>query len=145
MVEDLSRDASILYKLGLVVQTGTVPPDVVAATIGPPLHARWLTTAAWDLRVYISTRNPSRALKEIVSLVGIFYILNFFNIKEHFHCQLGAVNLFTMMQLSRDLITGSKRTVNCVLQYNSYWVHSANILIAMLRDDKEVIRRRAVL
>ena len=77
-----------------------------------------------------------------MSLVVIFYILNFFNIKEHSHCKLGAVNLFTMMQVSRDLMPGSKRTVNRVLQDNSYWVHSANILIAMLREDKEVIRRR---
>ena len=50
VLKDLSRDASILYKLGLAVQSGVVPQDVVAATIGPPLHARWLTTAARDLR-----------------------------------------------------------------------------------------------
>ena len=52
VMEDLSRDASILYKLGLAVQTGVVPPEVVAATIGPPLHARWLTTGARDLRFF---------------------------------------------------------------------------------------------
>ena len=50
VVKDLSRDACLLYKLGLAVQTGVVPPDVAAATIGPPLHARWLTTGARDLR-----------------------------------------------------------------------------------------------
>ena len=36
VLDDLSRDASILYKLGNAIQTGVVPPDVVAATIGPP-------------------------------------------------------------------------------------------------------------
>ena len=50
VVNDLSRDACLVYKLGLAVQTGVVPPDVAAATIGPPLHARWLTTGARDLR-----------------------------------------------------------------------------------------------
>ena len=50
VLDDLSRDATILYKLGVAVQTGDVPPEVAAATIGPPLHARWLTTAARDLR-----------------------------------------------------------------------------------------------
>ena len=49
-VAGLSRDAALLYKLGLAVQSGLVPPEVAAATIGPPLHARWLTTAARDLR-----------------------------------------------------------------------------------------------
>ena len=50
VISDLSRDACLLYKLGIAVQTGVVPPGVAAATIGPPLHARWLTTAARDLR-----------------------------------------------------------------------------------------------
>ena len=144
-MDDLSRDASLLYKLGLAVQTGVVTPDVVAATIGPPLHARWLTTGARDLRVYISTRNPSKALKEIASLLVKFYIPNFFNIKEHSHCQKGAVNFSAMMESSRELVPGSKRTVDRVLQDNSYWAHPQNILIAMLGDDREVIRRKAVM
>ena len=145
VVKDLSRDAALLYKLGLTVQSGVVLPEVVAATIGPPLHARWLTTGARDLRVYISTKKPSKALKEIVSLLVNFYIPNFFNIKEHSHCQQGALNLYKMMDLSRDLMPGSQRTVERVLQDNSYWAHPENILIAMLGDSQEVIRRRAVL
>ena len=55
VLKDLSRDASILYKLGLAVQTGVIPPEVVAATIGPPLHARWLTTGARDLRLVVNS------------------------------------------------------------------------------------------
>ena len=145
VVDDLSRDARILYKLGLVVQSGVVLPEVVSATIGPPLHARWLTTAARDLRVYISTRKPSKAFCEIVSLLVKFYIPNFFTVKEHSHCQQGALNLFNMIKLSRDLLTASRTTVERVLQDNSYWAHPENILIAMLGDDREVIRRRAVL
>ena len=50
--KELSRDARLLYKLGLAVQTGNVSSEVAASTIGPPLHARWLTTADRDLRLY---------------------------------------------------------------------------------------------
>ena len=46
----LSRDQKLLYKLGMAVQTVYVPTEIVAATIGPPLHARWLTTGARDIR-----------------------------------------------------------------------------------------------
>jgi hypothetical protein len=55
---ELSRDASLLYKLGISVQTGDIPPGVASATIGPPLHARWLTTAARDLRTNLSGSGP---------------------------------------------------------------------------------------
>ena len=96
-----------------------------------------------SVRLYISTKKPSKALKEIVSLLVNFYIPNFFNIKEHSHCQQGAKHLFSMIELSRDLM--SRRTVERVLQDNSYWAHVENILIAMLGDDREVVRRRAVL
>ena len=74
-----------------------------------------------------------------------FYIPTYFNVKQNSDCQQGAINLFKMMELSRDLVTGSKRTVERVLQDNSYWAHPENILIAMLGDDREVVRRRAVL
>ena len=94
-----------------------------------------------SVRLYISTKKPSKALKEIVSLLVNFYIPNFFNIKEHSHCQQGAKHLFSMIELSRDLMPESRRTVEHV---NSYWAHPENIFIAMLGDDREVIRRRAV-
>ena len=59
VVEDLYRDASLLYKPGFVVQSGVLLPKVVTTTMGLPLHARWLTTAARDLRLYILTKSPT--------------------------------------------------------------------------------------
>ena len=95
--------------------------------------------------LYISTGRPTKALKEIVSLLVNFYIPNYFNIKDHSHCQQGAKNFFYMMELSRDLTTDSRKTDERVMQINSYWAHIENILIAMLGDSRKVVRRRAVL
>ena len=145
VVSDLSRDACLVYKLGLAVQTGVVPPDVAAATIGPPLHARWLTTAARDIRLYMSTARPTMAFKEIICLLVNLYVPNYFNIKQHSHCQNGAKNLFNIIELARELSVGSQQTVERVLQDNSYWAHPENIVIGMLADENEVIRRKAVL
>ena len=144
-VNDLSRDACLVYKLGLAVQTGKVPAEVAAATIGPPLHARWLTTAARDLRLYMSTVRPTKALKEIISLLLMLYIPNYFHIKKNSHCQEGAKNFFNIIELSKDLCTGSRETVERVLQDNAYWAHPENILISMLADENETIRCSAVL
>ena len=145
MVSDLPRDACLVYKLGLAVQTGIVPPSIAAATIGPPLHARWLTTAARDLRLYMSTSRPTKAMKEIVSLLVNLYIPNYFSIKNNSHCQQGAVNFYNVIKLSKDLSVGSRETVERVLQDNAYWAHPENIVLAMLVDENETIRRKAVL
>jgi hypothetical protein len=80
-----------------------------------------------------------------VALLVKFYIPNYFQIKEFSHCQQGATNFFRMIELSRDLVAGSRATVERVLQDNSYWAHPENVLIAMLQDEREVIRRKAIL
>ena len=145
VVQDISRDAKLLYKLGLAVQTGVVPIDIVAATIGPAMHARWLTTGARDLRLYMSTKNPSKELKELVSLLLVLYIPSYFNIKMNSHCQEGAINFFNMIEYSKDLKASSRKTVDRVLQDNSFWAHPENILIGMVKDPSKVVRRRASL
>ena len=96
-------------------------------------------------REYMSERKPSAKLKEIISLLVNFYIPNYFNIKTHPTIQDGAPNLFFMLTLARGLKPGSKATVERVLQNNSFFAHHENILIAMLRDESEEVRRRAVL
>ena len=50
-----------------------------------------------------------------------------------------------MLTLSKELKAGSRATVERVLQGNSFFAHPENILIGMLRDDDEEVRRQAVL
>ena len=84
-------------------------------------------------------------MKEIISMLVNLYFPNFFNIKNNSHCQEGAKNFFQVMELSKDLAVGSRETVERVLQDNAYWAHPENIVIAMLGDENETIRRSAVL
>ena len=143
VLADLSRDQCLLYKLGMAVQTGVVSTDIAAATIGPPLHARWLTIAARDLRYsqiysetnfffmkaiifrdYMSTRQPSAKQKEIISLIVCFYIPNYFHIKTNPTIQDGTQNIFFMLTLSKELKPGSRATVErvlCLPREYSHW------------------------
>ena len=123
----------------------------------------WSTTAARDLRYiqihseqfffhetiffrdYMSTRQPSAKQKEIISLIVCFYIPNYFHIKTNPTIQDGAQNIFFMLTLSKELKPGSRATVERVLQGNSFFAHHENILIGMLRDENEEVRRQAVL
>ena len=93
----------------------------------------------------MSTGRPTKAMKELISLLLNLYIPNYFNIKKNSHCQSGAKNFFNIIELSKDLSPGSRETVERVLQDNAYWAHPENIVIAMLADDNEIIRRSGVL
>jgi hypothetical protein len=96
-------------------------------------------------RDYISTRRPSKSQTEIVALLVNLYVPSYFQIKSHSHIQQGAVNLFAIVEFSRQLAAGSRATVERVLQDNSYFAHPENIVIAMLADEREEVRRQAVL
>ena len=92
----------------------------------------------------MSTRKPTAKQKELIHLIVNFYIPAYFHIKTHPTIQDGAPNLFFMLTLSRDLKPGSKATVERVLQGNSFFAHHENVCIAMLRDEREEVRRKAV-
>ena len=94
---------------------------------------------------YMSQRKPSAKQRELVHLIVNFYIPSYFFIKTNPTIQDGALNLFYMLTLSRDLKPGSRETVERVLRGNSFWAHHENICIGMLRDENEEIRRKAVL
>ena len=145
VVQSLSRDQRLLYKLGHAVQSGVVPDDVAGATLGPCCHARWLTCACRICRKYMSVRKPGKSLKRLIFFIVNHYIPSWFKIKCNPHCQSGAENFFYMVSLAKDLPMMERGIVERVLQTNCFWSHGENIIIGCLRDARPVIRRKAVL
>ena len=144
-LKDTSRDQYLAYRLGHALQSGKVPDEVVGATIGPCCHARWLTTAVRCLRLAMSIRRRSKGFERILCFIMNLYLPSWFLIKNNPHIQSGAKHLYTMLELSRDLCQKSQETFQKVLQDNAYFAHPENVIIACLADDREVLRRKAVL
>ena len=107
--------------------------------------ARWLTTGLHILIKYTRTRRPSTLLKRLVKMCLNLYFPGWFRFKSRPHIQDGAKNFFYLVELSRNMIKEDKEITQKVLQDNAHWAHSENITIAMLADDREEIRRKAVL
>ena len=143
-LSDTSRDQYLVYHLGHSLQSGIVPDKIASATIGPLLHARWLTTVARILRKALSTRRPTKTFSRICFFIVNVYLPSWFHIKNKPHCQSGALHLFNMLQLSRELDSRMKDIMTKVLQENSYFAHPENIIIACLADSRVKIREKAV-
>lgn len=107
-------------------------------------HARWLTTANRILRLYIGTRKPSHNLKALVTFIVKVYAPMWFNIKMEPKCVNGAKHFWKMISLSRYLPNNLRKIVDDTLQRNGYFTHSENILLAMLTDGDDEIRKNAV-
>lgn len=145
VLDDLSTDSNLLYRLSQIVDSGVVDPKVVCAVLGPLFHARWNTYAERALRLWLSTPRPSVPFQKLIQFIQQVYVPIWFHIKSHPHCQDGSKNFFKLIQLVMELPKTFHDIVLPVLQWNGWWAHPENIIIGMLSDDRKVIRTKAVL
>ena len=122
-----------------------MPDGLAGRVIGPMIKSRWLTTAIRLLACYTRTRKPSKAMIRLVHFTVNVYFPAWFQYKWRPHIQDGSINFFYVITLSRKLEDRDRLIVERVLQENAYWAHPENIVLSMLWDHREVVRRKAVL
>lgn len=107
-------------------------------------HARWLTTANRILRLYAATLKPCQELKDLVKFILTVYAPAWFNIKHNSSCTRGTMNLFEVVRSCQYLKGAQKNVVQKSIQNNAYYCHPENIILAMLFDKDEFVRKKAV-
>ena len=106
--------------------------------------ARWLNTAARFLRLYIGRQSPDKDLKEMVNYIMKVYVPTWFRIKRFKNCFDGIKHVYFLNTSARYLKPALQTVIYKTVQKNAYFAHSENILIAMLHDSDENIRKLAV-
>lgn len=140
---ELSTDQKYLYDVMTAISTGIFSPDLANITPGPLNHSRWLTTANRILRLYATKTDPEEKLVILATFVMRVYGPMWFTIKCNPSCTNGAKYLWQTISLTRYLNEPLKKIIDRVIQRNGYFGHPENILIAMLADDREIIRKLA--
>ena len=144
VVADFSRDQLIGYRYCLAIQRGVMEDNLPAQTIGPMVTSRWLTTAIRVLCKYTRTRRPTQKLIRLVKVILLVYFPGWFEFKHKNHIQDAAINYFFLVQLSRELDKEYKVIIERIVQIYPFWPQSEIILIAMLKDSRDKVRRMAV-
>lgn len=146
VVKQLSRDQALAYKWSHAIQSGNVPDNLPSQTIGPLFHARWLTLAVRALAKYARTRKPTQKLKKIIMFILNLYMPVWFRVKCNPHIQAGSHHFFYMLELRQDLVDEeAKQVVKKVMMDKSYFCHPENLVVALLADPREELRRKGVL
>jgi hypothetical protein len=140
----LSSDQLYFFEIVNAVKTGIVPENFDSRVPGRLNHARWLTLANRVLRLYTSTEAPSNELKLLVTFIVNSYAVVWFDIKKNANCWDAARHYFKMIETSRFLPVRYRVVVQQVLKRNSYPAHIESIILAMLKDNRQVIRRLAL-
>ena len=140
---DLSADQQYLLDIFMAIREGTIPDDLAKRSPGNLNHARWLTTGSRILRLYVSTEDPTDNLRSLAKFVMEVYAPMWFLIKSNPYVEFGPRHICTALSLIRKQPEEIARVVFPVLQRNSYFAHSDNILLSMLTDEKPQIRELA--
>jgi len=144
-VQDLSSDQYYAYRISMAVTLGTVDKDLELLEVGGISHARWLTLACRILRLYVAVSNPSHTLSRLAEFIIKVYLPSWFEIKLNNCITDGPRNFFNILDKVNKFPDQEIRTTAIkVLKRNAFAAHQENVLLAMLADEDESVRRVAV-
>lgn len=140
--KNLNTDQKYLYDICSAISNGTVSEQLKNRTIGPVSHSRWTTTANRILRVYVSDAKPSSVLTTIVNYIMIVYAPAMFELKYQSSVVYGSIHFAKMVKSSRFLEENALKIVEKSLQKNAFFAHAEHIVVSMVNDEREAIRRK---
>lgn len=140
--DSLSTDQRYLFEIGMAISTGICETKLGNKSPGRIGHSRWLTTANRLCRLYVSKTKPTELLQLLVEYVLKVYAPAHFQIKRQSSCVYGAIHLCNMIVASRFLDSPYQKTFQDTLQFNGFFGHPENVLLAILNDKNEEVRYR---
>ena len=145
VINNISTDQYYSYRMCWAFINGEVDEDLAHLEIGPLNHSRWLTFACRILRFYVSQLNQTRNLCLITEFAIKVYFQSWFDIKAIKKLTDGSKNLYNMI-VRINCLSDKKIKDICynVLKNNSFFAHGENILVSMLSDSDEFLRRKTV-
>ena len=145
VLNDLSTDQKYIYMIYRTIREGVVFGNVDQLTIGPVCLARWLTTAARLMRIYISHHNldatASANLHTIVRFIVTCYVPTWFQIKSN-DCWLeGPRHYLGLLKRLRYQDDGVIEIVEKTVRNGAWYAYSESNLQAQIsspdRDERE--------
>jgi len=141
-IQTMSTDQKYLYRIVTTIITSIFSNDLKNKSPGKMSHARWRTRANRILRLYVSIKALSKNLCILATYIVKVYAPTWLSIKTQPTCKDGEQHL-KLISASRYLSTELKSIIDPVIQRNSYFAHSANLLLALLIDSQTHIRELA--
>ena len=128
-----------------VISSGDISESLANRSPGKLGYARWLTTANRILRIYVTFENPSTYLKILCYYIINVYARTWYSVKSRPPFYQAPIHIRNMINNAKIInYTCIINILFKVVNYNSYALHSKNIICAMLTDTRNEVRFRAV-
>nr|CAI5869897.1 unnamed protein product [Callosobruchus analis] len=133
LLNDCEKATIYLYIMCQAIKNGNGPQNLLERNPVKPAHSRW-----------VSTDNPSENLKLITDFIMKHDASMWFKIKTKPLLHRGAQHIWEMIKISRQFPEAVRNMIDKIIVENSCFAQPENVLVAMLADPRERIRRLAV-
>lgn len=147
---NLTSDQKYLLELANAIDGGIVSDKLAKQKPGNMHKARWVTTMSRTLRVYASAKHPSIVLQILVTYIMKVYVPVLLAIKKQPSFVHGSRHLHLMCSLCQQYFdkkepaySSAFKEMQNTVNNNGYFANSENILLAMITDEDQHIRRMA--
>lgn len=142
----LTNDQKYLLELAKAINSGYLNDVIAKQKPGVMNKARWVTTMARILRLYVSLKNPSKVISILALYIIKIYIPVLLSIKENPSFVHGSRHLHLLICLSQEYFDKPEyeaiyQEIKKTITNNGYFAHSENILMAMITDKDIIIRK----
>lgn len=136
-------DQKHMLELSKAVDTGICTIKIARKHLALFNACRWTSACIRILRVYISTKDPSTVLITLVTYVQQVYIPTWFSIRIKPQWENGPRHLFNLVDWTRKAQNNLLMlpVIHKIVKNNSTFAHCENILIGMITDECEKVRR----
>ena len=124
---------------------GEVDDDLQLRDIGRLVHSRWLTVVCRTFRLYTATENPSKSSITLAQFCLKVYFPAWFEIEHYSKLMCESKNFFNLSQ--RIVSFPNQKVVKIalkVLRNNGFFANPGSILLGMLGDEDEDLRKMAI-
>ena len=148
VVEQMSTDQKVCYKLVQAVKAGSLPPSLQDMKCGRLCHARWLTTAQaltcmWT-RVHGLTGENLKVLRMLVKFCLEYYFKLFFDIKVKHLIVDAPYHILTSLRILKTLPKKVRDAITFYVRTGAWYSHPECVLLSLLASPKQEDRQFAV-
>ena len=148
IVQKMSTDSSVCYKLLGCIRAGTLDPCLVNVQCGALCHSRWLTFGEAIMLLYMSDHGLSgevyRNFILIVKYVTQVYFPVWFDVKVKHSIVDGPYHILTLLRLVRQQSEEVREIVTPYIQTGAWFAHPEAILVSLLSSNDAADREFAV-
>lgn len=141
--DNFKNDQRLLLLLAEAVSSGVISERLSRLQLGSLCDVRWTIYAIRFLRLFMSSPAPSFQLLSVVNFIQKVYVPVLFWIKGYPEWVYGPRHIHKMLCFSKLLPVQQFNVVKARITHNSFFLHSENVLLSMISDNDQIIRRKA--